>query len=74
MSIGESSEETRAEARWIRSSFSADGNCVEVAWQGAHVLVRDSKDRGGPCLKFSTAEWQAFLDGTEAGEFSTRTD
>jgi hypothetical protein len=46
------------------------GNCVEVAGNLRDVVaVRDSKDRTGPVLAFSGAEWAAFLEGVKAGEF-----
>lgn len=49
-------------AHWFKSSHSGgDGECVEVAWFGAQLVgVRDSKDRTGPALMFSPAEWAAF--------------
>jgi hypothetical protein len=32
--------------------------------------LRDTKDHGrGPILTFTSAEWQAFLDGARKGEF-----
>ena len=37
---------------WRKSSFSADQtDCVEVAWPSNTVLVRDSKNAGGPVLR-----------------------
>jgi hypothetical protein len=42
---------------------------VEVALGGAEVWVRDSKDAAGPVLRFTAAEWAAFLAGARAGEF-----
>lgn len=36
---------------------------------GENVLVRDSKDPAGPVLRFSTAEWEAFVAGIHAGDF-----
>ena len=50
-------------ARWVKSSFSfANGNCVEVAeLPGNTVGIRDSRDPGGPVLRFARAEWAAFL-------------
>lgn len=56
---------------WRKSTRSgATGNCVEVAFASDKVLVRDSKDRGnGPILRFTTAEWDAFVDGARDGEF-----
>ena len=52
-------------ARWVKSSFSfANGNCVEVAeLPGNTVGIRDSRDPGGPVLRFTRAEWAAFLSG-----------
>jgi hypothetical protein len=34
--------------------------------------VRDSKNRSGGTLFFTNTEWQAFLDGARAGQFSVR--
>jgi Domain of unknown function (DUF397) len=56
---------------WVKSSLSlANGNCVEVAdLPGGRVGVRNSRDPGGPVLRFTPAEWQAFLGGARKGEF-----
>lgn len=56
---------------WIKAviSGSQGGNCVEAAFTSDGVLVRDSKDPDGPWLKFTGAEWDAFLDGAKKGEF-----
>jgi hypothetical protein len=43
--------------------------CVEVAFVGEAVAVRDSKNPQGPALVFTRAEWDAFLRGTKDGEF-----
>ncbi|MEO3798970.1 DUF397 domain-containing protein [Nonomuraea sp. B1E8] len=58
-------------ADWRKSSFSGDnGECVEVApLSGGRVAVRDSKDRSGPALVFTSAEWSAFRTGMSRGEF-----
>ncbi|MDR6974191.1 hypothetical protein J2X68_000869 [Streptomyces sp. 3330] len=59
---------------WRRSSFSdAAGNqCVEVAWTGHDVLVRDSKDSAGGRLAFSSDSWGRFIaSADEAGAVST---
>lgn len=51
---------------WVKSSYSgAQGdNCVEVAMlpDGSRA-VRDSKDPGGPVVRFTSAQWRAFTDG-----------
>lgn len=57
------------ELTWRKSSYCADNTCVEVAWLGNDVLIRDAKDPGGPVLKFSPREWAAFIDGVCDGEF-----
>ena len=33
------------------------------------IVMRDSKDPEGPMLRFTKAEWDAFLDGVHQGEF-----
>jgi Domain of unknown function (DUF397) len=55
-----------------KSSYSySNGSCVEAGpcACGGDVLVRDTKDREGPVLRFTPAEWAAFIDGAKAGEF-----
>jgi hypothetical protein len=56
---------------WIKSSLSQmTGNCVEVAGLSADTIsVRDSKNRRGAVLRFTTAEWDAFVGGVRNGEF-----
>ncbi len=59
-------------ARWRTSTRSSTngGNCVEVADNLPGVVaVRDSKNRSGPALMFTPAEWTAFVDSTKDGEF-----
>jgi Domain of unknown function (DUF397) len=60
---------------WIKSSFSfANGDCVEVAsLPDGHIGVRDSKDSAGPVLRFTPAEWRAFVAGARRGEFDSLT-
>lgn len=54
---------------WRKSTASAEGNCVEVAFLDSSVRVRDSKHPKGPVLSFSRAEWSAFLSGVHGREF-----
>lgn len=56
---------------WVKSSLSfSNGACVEVAdLQDGIVGVRHSKDPSGPVLRFTPAEWHAFLGGARLGEF-----
>lgn len=57
-------------AAWHKSSRSSgNGNCVEVAVIEDAIAVRDSKDRSGPVLVFTPAEWDAFVAGAKDGEF-----
>jgi len=55
---------------WRKSSYSNDvgTSCVEVAWpshlppsMNDGVLVRDSKNPGGPILTLPTAAWVELL-------------
>jgi uncharacterized protein DUF397 len=69
-------------AKWRKSSYSGNGSCVEVApVPGAGsvatdardvIAVRDSKDRRGPALTFTTRQWRSFAAGIKAGELSLR--
>jgi hypothetical protein len=70
---------------WNKSSFSSTNGCVEVAFVGNVVAVRDSKDNrtakareagqaghgsaSRPVLIFDQTEWTAFLRGVRRGEF-----
>jgi hypothetical protein len=56
-------------AVWLKSTFSNMNGCVEVAFVAGRVALRDSKDRHGPVLVFTPAEWEAFVAGMRAGEF-----
>lgn len=57
------------EFTWRTSSFSVNDNCVEVAVNGDHVLVRNSNHREAGTVQFTHDEWDAFLKGARAGEF-----
>jgi hypothetical protein len=50
------------EPTWVKSSYSSQGNCVEVAEHDHRVMVRDTKDRPGPVLRFSPASWRRFAE------------
>ena len=56
---------------WIKATISnGSDNCVELRRDGEAVEVRDSKDGGtGPTLRFTPAEFAAWLHGARAGEF-----
>jgi Domain of unknown function (DUF397) len=57
---------------WVKASRSGGngGNCVELRRHDGRVEVRDTKDQGaGPILRFTDAEFAAFLHGATHGEF-----
>lgn len=58
-------------AVWRKSALSSgNGACVEVAFLDTAIAVRDSKDKNGPMLVFTPAEWDAFVGGVLNGEFT----
>lgn len=59
------------ERSWIKASRSSNSsNCVEMR-RGAvdGVDVRDSKHPDGAVLTFSAAQFTAWLDGADRGEY-----
>jgi hypothetical protein len=50
--------------RWIKSSRSASGNCLEARRTSTHVEVRDTKDAAGTTLQFTPTAWAAFITDT----------
>lgn len=57
-------------SEWIKASASGDqGDCVEQRRHDDTIEVRDTKDRTGPVLAFTPAEFAAWLDGAKRGEF-----
>lgn len=59
--------------RFRRSSFCSNGMCVEVAAApSGDILVRAAKAvaRDAMTLRFTKDEWDAFVAGVHAGEFS----
>lgn len=56
---------------WRRSSRCESSGCVEVAFVGVEVWVRDSSDQAGPILCFTQAEWMSFVAGVAGGEFGS---
>lgn len=50
-------------AGWFTSSYTNNGGaCVQVRFDGADVLLADSKDRGsGPVITLSGPEWEGFV-------------
>lgn len=53
-----------SKARWRKSTRSSNGNngaCVEIAFVGPAVAVRDSKNPTAGLLAFPASGWDAFL-------------
>jgi len=69
--LDNSTERPATGLAWVKSSMSyAYGNCVEVAsYPGGDVAVRNSRFPDGPVLRFTPAEWDAFIGGAHLGEF-----
>jgi hypothetical protein len=47
---------------WRKASYSSNGGaeCVEVGGASRAVLVRDTQNRTGPMLRFSSGTWRRF--------------
>ena len=56
-------------ARWFKSDHSGDHGCVEVAFLGGEVGVRDTKDRSKAPHVYTRHEWECFVAGAKRGEF-----
>lgn len=63
-------EDRSASVMWRTASRSGGGNCVEVARLADGTGVRDSKDRGGPVLRYAGPAWAAFTQGARSGSFT----
>ncbi len=50
---------------WRKSSRSPSQQCVEIAHDRGDVLVRDSKQRRGPVLRFPAAAFFAFAKAVD---------
>ena len=49
---------------WRTSSYTGNGggNCVEVGDAARVILVRDTKNRAGVVLRFTSGAWRRFAD------------
>ena len=57
------------QSAWRTSRRSADqGACVEVASRSPLVLVRDSQDRSGTVVEFTSRQWREFVTRIRSGE------
>jgi predicted secreted Zn-dependent protease len=52
------------------TALSCDGGaCVEVAADRDTVLIRNSRQPGGPLLEYTPEEWHEFVSGVKKGDF-----
>ena len=54
--------------KWKKSSFCSDNACVEIAFEGDVVAVKDS-DPGRDPLRLTRAQWNDFVRGIQEDEF-----
>jgi hypothetical protein len=59
---------TTAQSKWRRTRDCADAACVEVLDAGHEVHVRNST-LPDAAVRFTPAEWRAFLNGVKRGDF-----
>ncbi len=59
---------TPPDTTWRKSSRCSHGDCVEVGEESAScsVVIRDSKNDGGPQLRFSRKGWRRFIRELQA--------
>jgi hypothetical protein len=56
---------------WRKSRYSnPSGDCVELAkLPDGGIAMRNSRDRSGPVLTYTRAEFDAFMHGVKKGDF-----
>lgn len=55
---------------WIKAKRSdGSGECVEMRRNCGVIELRDSKNPEGPTLRYTSAEFAAWLDGAKRGQF-----
>lgn len=53
---------------WLKASFCAANECVEIARQNDVILLRNSSAPDN-VVSYTTEEWEAFAKGFRAGQF-----
>ncbi len=56
-------------AVWRKSSFSAGGECVEIAAIDEEIAIRNSNNPHAGSLRFSRVDMAAWIAGVKAGEY-----
>lgn len=56
---------------WRRSSLCESGACVEVAFLGEVIALRNSESPDGPVLTCTPEHWAAFLAAVKDGIFDS---
>jgi hypothetical protein len=56
-------------SRWRTSSFTGDGDCVELAWAGAEAGIRDSKAPDTGTLTIPTPAFRHLLTHTKHSSY-----
>jgi predicted secreted Zn-dependent protease len=52
------------------TALSCDGGaCVQVAADRDIILIRNSRQPGGPLLEYTPQEWHEFVSGIKKGDF-----
>lgn len=58
------------EVTWLAAEGSNPGNRFEIAYlPGGAVALRQTSDPEGTVLRYTDAEWSAYLNGAADGEF-----
>lgn len=57
------------QAGWISAGPAGSGQAVQMRRVADTVEVREGGTDDGPVLRFTLAEWAAWLDGAKSGEF-----
>jgi hypothetical protein len=71
--VTEPGDDVSSPLAWRRSNRCDSGACVEVAFAGGGVAMRDSKVAGGGAvLRFTRDEWSSFVAGVREGDYDVK--
>ncbi|MEU8132166.1 DUF397 domain-containing protein [Streptodolium elevatio] len=61
-----------SDAIWLAAPGAAPDDRIEIAHlDGGAVALRNPADPNGTVLRYTAAEWAAFMNGVHDGEFDT---